>query len=283
MRTVSGRGLEANQTADQVLAGERREYHQGLQRELWSVSCGLPSNSDPGNRTSIAIGLALAEVTGATKDLPRLDSRSAQIEFERQTVQFTIAAFSRMAELDQVDWSIKVASSGDDSGEHDYLRSVRHEAATNDRLARILVDDYTMAPCSFIARQVRWDEGAWPSLTRPADVRSSELEAMLACKWMIPRDLGERAVNLLRSSERLSVHRAIVTAEPLPSRLAAIAFGTESQCIYHVALHELQSVLGQGHWYDAMDALEVLINERRIRDISALPIHVASRVPAPGW
>lgn len=283
MRTVSDRTRGANRTTDQVLAGERREYHQALQRRLWSVTRGLPSNSDPGNQTSIAIGLALAEVTGAPKNLPRLDSRSAQIEFERQTAQFTVAAFSHVAELAHADWSIEVASSDDDSGGHDYLREVRDAAVTDDRLARILFDDCTLSPSSFIARQVRWDGGGCPSLTRPADVRASELEAMLACKWTIPRDIGERAVNLLRSSERLSVHRAIVTAEPLPSRLAAIAFGTGSQCIYHVALHELQSVLGQGQWYDAMDTLEVLINERRIGDISALPIHVANRVPGPGW
>ena len=283
MHTISDCAREANGVADQILTDERSEYHEDLQQKLWSVSRGLPSNSDPGNRASIAIGLALAEVTGATKDFPRLDSRSAQIEFEQLTARFIVAAFSRVAELSQVDWSIEVASSGDDTGGHDYLRAIRHAAVTDDRLARILVDDYTLAPSSFIARQLRWESGACPSLARPEDVRSSVLEGMVACKWTIPRDIGEKAVNLLRSSKRLSVHRAIVTAEPLPSRLAAIAFGIGSQCIYHVALHELQAVLAQGHWYDALDTLEVLINERRIGDISALPIHVAYRVPGPGW
>ena len=282
MHTVSEAG-EANGIADQTFTEERREYHEGLQQKLWSVSRGLASNSDPGNRTSMAIGHALAEVAGATKDLPRLDSRSAHIEFERHTARFTVAAFSRPAELAQVDWSIEVASSGDDPDTHDYLRAIRDAAKADHRLARILVDDYTLAPSTFIARKPRWGSGAYPSLARPKDVKSSLLEGMIACKWTIPRDIGEKTVNLLRSSKRPSVHRAIVTGEPLPSRLAAIAFGTGSQCIYHVALHELQTVLAQGHWLDALDTLEVLINQRRIGDISALPIHVAYRVAEPAW
>ena len=60
--------------------------------------------------------------------------------------------------------------------------------------------------------------------------------------------------------------RAIVavTAEPLPSRLAAIARGTgELDCVYHIALQQLRTACQDNT--SASDTLEELIEQDRLR------------------
>ena len=63
-----------------------------------------------------------------------------------------------------------------------------------------------------------------------------------------------------------------VTAEPLPSRLAAIALGTgDIDCVYHFALTELVSVLRQ-QGRETLDLMEIMIEGKRLRDIADLPL-----------
>jgi hypothetical protein len=67
-----------------------------------------------------------------------------------------------------------------------------------------------------------------------------------------------------------------VTAEPLPTRLAALALGTgDLDCVYHVALPELKNAIEQVENEDQADMLQMLINGRRLRDISDLPLDLA--------
>jgi len=68
----------------------------------------------------------------------------------------------------------------------------------------------------------------------------------------------------------------VVTGEPLPSRLSAIALGTgDIDCVYHFALPELRgSVEDLGHG-DSVEALNVMIAGKRLKDISDLPLDLA--------
>jgi hypothetical protein len=66
-----------------------------------------------------------------------------------------------------------------------------------------------------------------------------------------------------------------VTAEPLPTRLAALALGTgDLDCAYHFALPELEQAVAESNNEDQLDMLTTLIRGRRIRDISDLPYGV---------
>jgi hypothetical protein len=68
----------------------------------------------------------------------------------------------------------------------------------------------------------------------------------------------------------------IVTAEPMPTRLASLALGTgDVDCVYHIALNELQSALEALNNEDQIDMLSTLITGRRLRDISDLPFDLA--------
>jgi hypothetical protein len=65
-------------------------------------------------------------------------------------------------------------------------------------------------------------------------------------------------------------------AEPLPSRIAALAYGTgDLDCVYHFALYELlESVIALDS-QDQLETLQTLIEGKRLRDISDLPFDLA--------
>lgn len=67
-----------------------------------------------------------------------------------------------------------------------------------------------------------------------------------------------------------------VTAEPLPTRIAALALGTgDLDCVYHFALPELKKTIEQIDNQDQLDMLNTMIEGRRLRDISDLPFDLA--------
>lgn len=261
--------------ADQALWDVRQEYHRRLQEKLWSVSGGLPSNSDPTSRISVEIGLALAEAAGATVDLPQLDGPGAGIEFERRTVRFMEASLTCVTEVTQADWRVETGSSITEFARYDHLNGVRQAAAKDNQPAAVLYDDYSLAPGAFVGCRLKTHQQAGSG--------SAVLSGVVACKWMIPRDFGQRVIDLLRCPEVPRDRVAVVTAEPLPGRITSIAIGTERPCVYHIALKELQDVLARMRWYESREMLDIMVDQGRLRDMLELPLDLTSRNPSPPW
>lgn len=68
----------------------------------------------------------------------------------------------------------------------------------------------------------------------------------------------------------------VITGEPLPSRIASIALGTgDIDCVYHFALHELMETVEALGIEDSMESLNTMVNGKRLRDISDLPLDLA--------
>ena len=66
----------------------------------------------------------------------------------------------------------------------------------------------------------------------------------------------------------------VVVGEPLPSRIASLAYGTgDLDCIYHFALRELVEAAADND--SESDILATLVAGRRLRDISDLPFDLA--------
>ena len=81
-------------------------------------------------------------------------------------------------------------------------------------------------------------------------------------------------LNLIRNRKGKSPHIVVVTAEPLPSRLASLALGTgDIDCVYHFALPELQKAASSE---TDLDLLDTLVGGSRLRDISDLPFDLAT-------
>ena len=107
------------------------------------------------------------------------------------------------------------------------------------------------------------------------------LHASISCKWTLRSDRAQNtrteALNLIRNRKGKLPHIVAVTAEPTPIRIASLALGTgDIDCVYHFALDELKKAIEQIHNEDQLDMLNMLINGRRLRDISDLPFDLAT-------
>ncbi len=62
----------------------------------------------------------------------------------------------------------------------------------------------------------------------------------------------------------------------MPSRIASLALGTgDIDCVYHFALPELEEAVASAEADDAKEMLNILINGKRLKDISDLPLDLA--------
>ncbi len=277
---------------NEILSVVRRQFHSALQERLWSVRGGIPSNSDKKNNASVGIGLALAEAVGVTSDRERLKGTAAGTEFERRARDFLQATFPRLAHLRPGTWHIRRGSAISHFEQYAHLEALEQAAEANVALAAALGIDYTIKPDIIITREPEPDERINQNETfvtrgfarfTPLRRENSGLEilhASVSCKWTIRSDRTQNsraeALNLLRNRKGRSPHISVVTAEPLPSRLASIAIGTgDIDCTYHVALHELQEVVSAEPWADAQDMLSIMVEGKRLRDISDLPLDLA--------
>ncbi len=105
------------------------------------------------------------------------------------------------------------------------------------------------------------------------------LHASISCKWTIRSDRSQNtrteALNLIRARKGHAPHIVIVTAEPLPTRIASLALGTgDIDCVYHIALPELM-VACQRISVDQWELLQAMVQGDRVRDISDLPLDLA--------
>ncbi|MGY1582827.1 NgoMIV family type II restriction endonuclease [Streptomyces sp. MN13] len=82
----------------------------------------------------------------------------------------------------------------------------------------------------------------------PGEEITSFLHAAVSCKWTIRSDRVQNVrhefLQMIRHRRGRLPHLVTVTAEPLPSRIAAIARGTgEVDAVYHIAFDELKQAV----------------------------------------
>jgi hypothetical protein len=106
------------------------------------------------------------------------------------------------------------------------------------------------------------------------------LHASISCKWTIRSDRAQNtrteALNLIRNRKGPLPHILAITAEPTPHRLASLALGTgDLDCVYHFALYELVETIQALNLEDALAEIQMMIDGKRLRDISDLPFDLA--------
>ncbi|HEX2911219.1 MAG TPA: NgoMIV family type II restriction endonuclease, partial [Chloroflexia bacterium] len=106
------------------------------------------------------------------------------------------------------------------------------------------------------------------------------LHASISCKWTMRSDRAQNtrteALNIIRGRKGNTPHIVAVTFEPMPTRLASIAMGTgDVDCTYHGALYELLEAVRETGREDSLELIETLVEGRRLRDISDLPLDLA--------
>jgi hypothetical protein len=180
-----------------------------------------------------------------------------------------------------------------------HLSDLRALLEQNPRLSATLGGDYLITPDVVVLRRAVSDEAinreqllVDSETARLTPLRSgnskdgsipSFLHASVSCKWTLRSDRAQNArseaLNLIRNRKGRVPHIAAITAEPLPGRIASLALGTSDlDCVYHVALPELRNAVvalpeasRSGHW----ELLDTLVEGRRLRDISDLPLDLS--------
>ena len=243
----------------------RWQFHQELLASILSFdNNGIPSNADRDNRLSIAIARSIAEAIGGLHTSDRLPGQRAGAIFERTCQQFLERTFFSLAHLRPGKWTISRGGPGIAGFEqYGHLDELARVAGQNALLASTLGSDYIIAPDIVIGREPEPDDeinrdtilvdfaSALHSGLRAVNNSSPILHASISCKWTMRSDRAQNtrseALNLVRNRKGHLPHIAVVTAEPLPSRLASLALGTgDIDCVYHVALHELNDAVQGG-------------------------------------
>lgn len=282
------------------IAQLRMKYHQRICKEIIRFQrdreADYPNFADRGNKASRAIAHGIVTRLGCSPTYDKLSGQTTGGFFETITKDFLEEAFLLLRHLRPGEWyySTKAPISGFDQYEH--LASLEKIVEQNNLLASALGTDYIIMPDIVIGRWPVSDEevnrdrmllAAEDPFAQFTPLRKENLErprpilhASISCKWTLRSDRGQNArteaLNLIRNRKGRLPHVVAVTAEPLPTRISSLALGTgDLDCVYHFALPELQEAITETENEDQMDMLKMLIEGRRLRDISDLPFDLA--------
>lgn len=283
---------------DVLIAKARKNYHKKLLENgvLTVDEKGIPSNADSSSKLSVAIAQGIArQLMAETHD--KAVGQTSGAKFEQLNMQFLMETFPKLQSLRPGQWHIvklgnrsAVKTSSFAQYEHlDYLSKLTESDA---KLAASMGNDYMVAPDIVIYRDAISDDEinsvqniVDDTVCKMADLRAKNgglpvLHASISAKWTMRSDRAQNsrteALGLIRNRKGHLPHIVVVTGEPLPGRIASLALGTgDIDCMYHFALYELIEAVKAAGAEDSMEMLNVLIEGKRIKDISDLPLDLA--------
>ena len=287
--------------ADALILEARKKYHQSLiENKVLSITeTGVASNADSNNTPSQEIAKLVAEKLGA-RICSKLKGQTAGTLFEQITMQFVMDTFPKLQHLRPGDWTVMNLGNQNaiktwDFSQYEHLAYLSKLMNENRQLSTMLGNDYMVAPDVVVYRALCTDEEINnehlyidDNICTMASLRKSTggkpiLHASISAKWTMRSDRAQNsrteALNLIRNRKGHLPHIMVVTGEPLPSRLASLALGTgDLDCVYHFALYELMDAVkeyGKQGREDIIETLENLVEGKRLKDISDLPLDLS--------
>ncbi|MBR1662158.1 MAG: hypothetical protein IJ858_02360 [Acidaminococcaceae bacterium] len=284
-----------------LIQNARDAYHKSLiEKHVLTISAdGVASNADSSNMPSRAIAKIIAERLGAQIG-GKVKGQTAGNLFEQITMQFVADTFPKLQHLRPGTWTVlnlgnQSAIKTSDFAQYEHLAYLAKIVNDNKQLSTMLGNDYMVAPDVVVYRDL-YEDGeinkdaviVTDSVCKMADLRKKNggkpiLHASISAKWTMRSDRAQNsrteALNLIRNRKGHLPHIVVVTGEPLPSRLASLALGTgDLDCVYHFALYELMDAVqeyGRQGREDIIETLDNLINGKRLKDISDLPLDLS--------
>lgn len=282
-----------------LLCEERKRFHQELLRNILVCnSKGIVSNADSKQKTSVKNAKRIFDlIGGGAKPQRRPKPQKAGSLFEACVAHFLQSTFLQLSHLRPGDWDIyQVKSRGANKianfAQYAHLDELQRMLKAQKSFAAYLGNDYMVAPDVVVVRKPETDAkiNAKKTLVDGGVAQSTDLRkvcnplpllhASVSCKWTIRSDRAQNAraeaLNLIRNRKGQQPHIVVVTAEPTVSRLASLALGTgDIDCMYHFALYELQQAINESENDEAKDLLKTMIDGKRLKDISDLPMDLA--------
>lgn len=283
---------------DALIAQERKKYHRSLLDEgvLTIDKNGIPSNADKSSRLSVSIASGIAKRLMAETHEKSVGQTSGA-KFEQLNMEFLNNTFPKLQNLRPGIWHItklgnRNAMKTSSFAQYEHLDYLNRLTAYDRKLAASMGNDYMVAPDVVVYRETVSDEEinrtqvfVDNTVCTMADLREKNgglpiLHASVSAKWTMRSDRAQNsrteALNLIRNRKGNLPHIVVVTGEPMPARIASLALGTgDIDCVYHFALYELVDAVKEIGAEDALEMLNVLIEGRRLKDISDLPMDLA--------
>ncbi|MDD6170140.1 MAG: NgoMIV family type II restriction endonuclease [Lachnospiraceae bacterium] len=287
-----------------LIANARFRFHERLfeTNTLTLTKAGVASNADTSSKGSKDISgkivdILVSEQNHFVNQVEKISGQTLGKQFELLTMEFLQETFPLLQNLRPGKWSILQLGNNNrlktsDFEQYEHLAYLSVLTAENAQLAAALGNDYLVAPDVVIYRDLYEDDEINAtqymiddSISRMADIRKSNggkplLHASVSAKYTMRSDRAQNsrteALNLIRNRKGHLPHIVVVTAEPMPNRLASLALGTgDIDCVYHFALYELIRAVKEVGSEDAIEILETLVQGKRLKDISDLPLDLA--------
>ena len=283
---------------ESLIAQERKKYHESLLREgvLTIDKNGIPSNADKSSKLSVSIALGIANrLMAETHD--KSVGQTSGAKFEQLNMEFLTNTFPKLQNLRPGMWHITKLGNRNSMktssfAQYEHLDYLNRLTAYDRKLAASMGNDYMVAPDVVVYRDTVSDEEineaqvfVDDTVCTMSDLRKKNgglpiLHASVSAKWTMRSDRAQNsrteALNLIRNRKGNLPHIVVVTGEPMPARIASLALGTgDIDCVYHFALYELVDAVKEIGAEDALEMLNVLIEGKRLKDISDLPMDLA--------
>lgn len=290
---------------DALIANARFHFHKRLfeTNTLTLTTAGVASNADTSSRGSKAIARRIVDILveeqhHAVSTVDKISGQTLGKQFfETLTMEFLRETFPYLQNLRPGNWTILQLGNNNklktsDFAQYEHLAYLNALTTQNAQLAAALGNDYLVAPDVVVYRDLYEDSeinAAQPivddEICKMADIRKSNggkpiLHASISAKYTMRSDRAQNsrteALNLIRNRKGHLPHIVVVTAEPMPNRLASLALGTgDIDCVYHFALYELIRAVKEAGSEDAVETLETLVQGKRLKDISDLPLDLS--------
>jgi hypothetical protein len=282
-----------------IIGLARRHYHGELLHSILTVNKdGVPSNADVSSKLSVKIATGIVDLLEEVSIEDKADGQTSGQAYEVINTKFLIETFPTFEAIRPGEWIIRRIGNRNKNGiaefaQYTHLQELNELAKNNSALATALGHGYIITPDTIIARvplsdddlntpnRIVDDKVSLKTMIRESNSGEPILHASVSSKWTIRSDRSQNsrteALNLIRNRKGPLPHIVVVTAEPLPSRIASVAMGTgDIDCVYHSMLYELiETVHGIGA-EDSIELIETMINGNRLKDISDLPLDLAT-------
>lgn len=289
---------------DALIANARFNFHKRLfeTNTLTLTSSGVASNADTSSCGSKDISRKIVDILveehhHSVNTVDKISGQTLGKQFEIETMEFLRETFPHLQNLRPGTWTILQLGNNNrlktsDFAQYEHLAYLNALTTENAQLAAALGNDYLVAPDVVIYRDLYEDAEinavqciVDDEVSKMADIRKANggkplLHASVSAKYTMRSDRAQNsrteALNLIRNRKGHLPHIVVVTAEPMPNRLASLALGTgDIDCVYHFALYELIRAVKEVGSEDAAETLETLVQGKRLKDISDLPLDLS--------
>jgi hypothetical protein len=292
-----------------VCVGKVSDARDELHRELIKRGVlgrrsaeGPPTNADAESETSSQIAEGIANVITT-----RLAMNLSVTPLKGQTLGTVFGELVKAFLAQLLDdilpvpgrWTCKTGGAIDQFAQYAHLAQIAALMAASPELLVTLGGEYIVKPDITVSRLPLTDQQLPAGLVAPGEplgthtlLRATNppalpiLLASVSCKWTMRSDRAQNsrteALNLIRTRKGRAPVIAVVTAEPMPSRLASLADGTgDFDRIYHFALNELIEATTNyanavpKYGQEQLAHLNRMVLGRRLADISDLAFDLA--------